>query len=575
MKLIETLKRYCLFCKQPTFDKANLSHERYFYLQRSLIIIMFLITIVPVLITSGMSYYHYNVLLSNRAQQNMYWQSVSVRYSVEVLLENIKNSLFISVNSYPVSVLASQKELENIFLKLKDKHDGIVDMSLIGPDGIQVAYAGPYDLQGKNYKNSEWYNNTLEQMVYVSEILHGYRDKPHFVIAVCKKDEGKLANWVIRASIDSATMNSFFNSLGGSPIDDVFLVNKHGVLQTSSRYNGNIGDKVAFDLPVSIEDLQVTNEERGAADILRAVTPVQGTPWMLALEQKNYGEHENWHYFKNQLVIIIILTLSLAAITILSITPVITEKIRDADVSRESFICEQEHTNKLASIGRLAAGVAHEINNPLAIINEKAGLIKDFMQLSDDFSYRDKCLNQIVALEKAVERAKTITHRLLGFARRTDVNYTLLPINEVVEEVIEFLTKEAMHRNISIMLKLDEDLPLIRSDRGQLEQILLNITNNAIDAIDKNGTITISSQRFTADRIRLDIKDDGPGMPAEILKNIFEPFFSTKLGEGQHGTGLGLAITYGLVKKLGGEIYVESSPGAGAAFTLIFPMRGV
>ena len=207
----------------------------------------------------------------------------------------------------------------------------------------------------------------------------------------------------------------------------------------------------------------------------------------------------------------------------------------------------------------------------LAIINEKAGLLKDILKLSQEFPHHDKFVAQLTALEKAVERARAITHRLLGFARRMDVSLKSVQLNEVIREVLGFLEKEALYRNIKLDLHLLRDLPPIKSDPGQLQQVLLNIINNAIDAIDKDGNIRITSQQLTADRVQVDIKDDGPGMPQQILPNIFEPFFSTKLGEG-HGTGLGLSITYGLVKKLGGEIYVESDEGLGTTFSLVFPI---
>jgi two-component system NtrC family sensor kinase len=249
--------------------------------------------------------------------------------------------------------------------------------------------------------------------------------------------------------------------------------------------------------------------------------------------------------------------------------------IRRTEETREAVLAESEHANKLASIGRLAAGIAHEINNPLAIINEKAGLMKDILKVTDDYKYRDKFYMNIDSIENAVKRSKAITHRLLGFARRMDVKHEPVQVNTVITEVIDFLSREAAYNAIRIEQDLQPGLPRILSDHGQMQQIFLNIVNNAIDAVDKGGLIQITSRQTADKAVQVDIQDNGPGMPPEILKKVFEPFFTTKKHTEKQGTGLGLSITYGLVKKLGAEIAVSSEVGTGTTFTIIFPEKKV
>jgi signal transduction histidine kinase len=146
-----------------------------------------------------------------------------------------------------------------------------------------------------------------------------------------------------------------------------------------------------------------------------------------------------------------------------------------------------------------------------------------------------------------------------------------IALSEVVDEVLGFLGKEADHRNVTIVRDFAQDLSTIICDRGQLQQILLNIINNAFSAVSDGGRIEINVRRTKPGEQAVGIRDDGPGIAAENLPHIFEPFFSTK---GQFGTGLGLSITYGLVQKLGGRIEVESAPGAGACFTVFLPEQG-
>jgi two-component system NtrC family sensor kinase len=231
-----------------------------------------------------------------------------------------------------------------------------------------------------------------------------------------------------------------------------------------------------------------------------------------------------------------------------------------------------QESSKLASIGRLAAGVAHEVNNPLAIINEKAGLIKDLAEFTPDFPQKDRLVPLTGAILQSVDRCRTITQRLLGFARRMDVSVQMLSLNEVIEEVLGFLEKEALHRNIDLQLNLVQDLPRIASDRGQLQQVFLNILNNAFDAVQDGGRVAITSFEVDVDTVGVTIQDNGQGMSQETMAHIFEPFFTTKKG---YGTGLGMSITYGIVKKLGGDIKIKSQLGAGTTFTVFLPKKAL
>jgi two-component system NtrC family sensor kinase len=151
-----------------------------------------------------------------------------------------------------------------------------------------------------------------------------------------------------------------------------------------------------------------------------------------------------------------------------------------------------------------------------------------------------------------------------------DVEIEALDLNEVVLEVFGFLEKEAFHRSIEVRLELDDNLPQILSDHGQLQQVFLNILNNAFSAVDDGGLVAIRTWEVDADTVGVSIRDDGVGMGEETKQHIFEPFFSMRKG---YGTGLGLSITYGIVKKLGGNIEVQSREGEGSTFTVHLPKR--
>jgi two-component system NtrC family sensor kinase len=247
------------------------------------------------------------------------------------------------------------------------------------------------------------------------------------------------------------------------------------------------------------------------------------------------------------------------------------EQLKKAEIEKDAVLQTAEHTNRLASIGRLAAGVAHEINNPLAIINENAGLMSDLTEMSDDFPYKEKYVELLRSIHSSIKRCRAITHRLLGFARQMDVTPEVIDINALVREVLGFLESEAVKRNININMDLKEDLPTIESDRGQLQQIFLNIINNAMDAVDNEGEINITTWHKNDESVGVKISDNGCGIPQDKLERIFEPFFTTK-GRGK-GTGLGLSITYGIINKLGGKISVKSQVNKGTEFTIELPRK--
>ncbi len=275
-----------------------------------------------------------------------------------------------------------------------------------------------------------------------------------------------------------------------------------------------------------------------------------------------------------QQITIFIFCALVAVLVVFQLSEAITGHLREAGLKREQFLARAEQPNKLASIGRLAAGVAHEINNPLAIINQQAGLIQDIHEMSPDFPHKDMVEESLAGIQNSVQRCKIITHRLLGFAHQTKVKMEEVDINALLHEAVDFLAEEASYNRIAMEFILDEDIQRPWSDHGELLQIFLNIIGNAIDALAErggDGRITLSSQQVAPEIVRICIADNGPGMTAEVQQHIFDPFFTTK--ETGRGTGLGLSIVYGLIRNLGGTVNVVSVKGKGTEFELDLPVH--
>ena len=236
---------------------------------------------------------------------------------------------------------------------------------------------------------------------------------------------------------------------------------------------------------------------------------------------------------------------------------------------------QMAHVEKMASIGSLAAGITHDINNPLQMILSHVGWMHELLGDEDPAQVKnlEEYKNACIGIRHHVNRASKITHRLLGFARKTDGEQTSVQINELLEETRSFLEKKALYNNIEFALQLDPGLPATMTEGNQLQQVVLNLMDNALDAVAQNGRVCISTGHDDR-QIHIDIIDSGPGIPAHLLTTIWNPFFTTKK-QGE-GTGLGLAISRSIIQSLGGTLTAQNrSDGTGAIFTVKIPINPV
>jgi signal transduction histidine kinase len=322
-------------------------------------------------------------------------------------------------------------------------------------------------------------------------------------------------------------------------------------------------------LPYSTQVNLIEIKDEGGKPLMVSYVQIERSPFTLVLLSPRGTLQAGWVSLRRELLGFLAISIVLILAVVLGGSTYMVNRAREADLKRAALYHKMEYTNKLAAIGRLGAGVAHEINNPLSIITEKGGLLKDLLTMSDELPPREKLVALVQSVLKAADRCGGITHRLLGFAKHMDVERESINLDALLHEVLGFLEKEASYRNLRVDFNHPQEPPTIVSDRGQLQQIFLNIINNAFAAVEDGGHIEIGIERVGADAVAVTIADDGVGIPADQLTHIFDPFFTTKKGG---GTGLGLSITYGIVQKLGGQIGVESTVGEGTCFTITLPI---
>jgi len=498
----------------------------------------------------------------------------NARRAVTFFFEERVNALRFVGKEIGYDRLIRSQELAAVLQNLKLGYGGVTDLSVIDDTGMQVAYAGPFDLEGKNYCQQSWFTESLARDLYISDVFYGFRGIPHVVIAakLLRPDD---SFYILRTTLNVESINKVISSYSAGQHIDIFLTNREGIIQTPTLSHGKILTKMPLSVPEYSSHTKVNIRilpDEGTVLVGHAfiTTSHIDTPFILMVIKQKAGMMKVWGTMRSQIDWIVGVSVAIVFIVITIASTFIINKLYRADKLKAETMLGMEQSNQLATFGRMAAGVAHEINNPLALINATAGYIDDLIVFDEKYKDDDELKEYVDSILDAVDRCGTITGQLLGFVRRFDVRVQDINLKEMVCDVLNFHTKEAEYRNIKVNVDIPEDLPILRTDRGKLQQILINLINNAFQALSDGCKLDIRAALKQEDLVSISIADNGCGISEENLKHIFEPFFTTK--QGSQGTGLGLAIIHGIVTKLHGTISVESKENKGTCFTVTLPL---
>jgi signal transduction histidine kinase len=528
------------------------------------------VSLLPLIIITTVAY-----TLTQRAAEAELVASTSrlvsnTRRTIAAFLAERQEALKFIIADNSLEALKTPQRLNELLKNLQTAFGGFVDIGIIDAAGKQIAYAGPYELLGKDYSEDQCFTATLSGGSCISHMVMGFRRQPHLVITV-KRNFSATSTAVLRSSIDTERFHELLKRFDIGTHGDVFIINRQGELQTPSRLYGELFTFIPLQVPPYSEHTQVYQTVSKGASLIVGYAFIPDTEFILMIVKDKNERMRPWLDTRIELIGFLLISVLAVLGVILGVSTFLVHNMFLADQKRLAALHHAEYMNKLASIGRMAASVAHEINNPLAVINEKAGLIKDWFTFTQKYAEDSRVLLPIDAILYAVKRAGKITKRMLTFARNLASSVEEIRIDDIIREVLHFLGKEAEYRNISIRTVFPEDLPVIQSDRGKLEQIFINIINNAYAAMKEGGHLDIIVSGSGSSGITVSIADDGCGIPADDIERIFEPFFSTKTGES--GTGLGLSITYNLVHEIGGNIKVQSQVGKGTCFIIQLPLQ--
>ncbi len=555
------------FNERSSVGVQTFGQEHYNELRRRHIVRLVITYLVPLLLVIVYFQVRHNSLVDQSRRLHLSAIAENQANTLDLFLTERRVNLDNLIDHPKFRIPPTSNQMHEHLAELRASSGTFVDLGFFDSSGIQTAYAGPYpSLEQQDYRDEDWYrtlSNTEHDFVF-TDIYLGFRQRPHFTLAVSREIDGRFV--VLRATLDPERMYDYIRSRQSAADAATVIVNHEGYYQLVTEPIGSPLELSPF-IPPQEPATGSAMASIDGDDITYAYHWLTTADW--ALVARSVGDRGEL-FWGHQWRILLgsILLVGLTLVVILNRAKRLTEGQRESDETRAQL----EHASKLASVGELAAGIAHEINNPLAVISEESGLIMDYMspEFNKDIS-REELLERLKAIQHSAFRCRDITRKLLNFVRRSELKLSEHDIHPVIDSVVDgLLGPEIEVSNVEVVREYDRSLPTLVTDSNQLQQVILNMLNNAFDAIgDGPGRVTIETS-MDEGQVRIDITDTGHGMTQEQLERVFMPFFTTK--EVGKGTGLGLSVSYGIIKSLGGMIEVSSRVNEGSTFTIFLPM---
>ena len=567
--------------KIGNFSHPFMQGDTYKLLGRSfvsnIVLIVAVVSFIPMLLSSGLILDQFSSSHEDKLYAHLTEMVHRHKQDIDKFLNDRINNIQFLSNSCSIENLADESFLQKSLYQLQQVYGNVFeDLGMVNEKGVQEFYAGRLKLEKADYSKSEWFAQAIDNQYFISDVFLGLRSSPHFILSVKNTYKNKV--YLLKATINFEAFNLLAENLRFGRTGFAYILNKNGDFQTKPHYDmlptkktyqdflaG--GKKVKHGVLIgTFVDPYERNEIIYTADLLK------NDEWILVFQQdKSEAFGELIHAQITAGVVIFFGALVIVIANIILIHKVLN-RIAEADREKEMMNRQVIEAGKLASVGELAAGIAHEVNNPVAIMVQEAGWIEDLLEEEEfkDTKNLEEFKRALKQVDIQGQRCKDITHKLLSFARKTSPDVEKIQINEMIKEVVA-ITDIAAYTKIVINTHLDYNLPVIYGSQTEIQQVFLNLINNALHALEKDGgTINITS-RHEDQHVLIVVADDGPGIPEANLDRIFDPFYTTKpVGK---GSGLGLSICFGIIKKMGGEIDVHSIVEAGTSFEIRLPIN--
>jgi two-component system NtrC family sensor kinase len=543
---------------------------------RNIIMIILVVSLTPMFLVSGIILYQFQNSYREKIFDHLGELVENHKQNIDSFLTEKLNDIKFLARTFSFEELSDESFLEDRLNTLQREFGPVfVDLGVVNERGIQVAYSGPFRLGRALYSDAEWFKKALQREYFISDVFLGLRGLPHFIVAV--RENWKGERWILRSTIDFVAFNTLVENIRIGQTGFAYIVNREGEFQTkplidSTKCLSVFQDFLAAGKTSGQKMTMIRKCDETGRESLFVADFLKNGDWLLVYQQDAADAFADLKRAIRTTILINVLG-GLAILTMaFFLSKRVVRRITNADQEKQIVDEQIVETGKLASIGELAAGIAHEINNPVAIMVEEAGWIGDLLQ-EEEFKKSenlDEFKRALAQINTQGKRCKEITSKLLTFARKTDSRITEVHINELLEEMVSLSSQRAKYGNVSVTTDFEEGIPPIRVSQSELQQVFLNLINNSLDAMEKRGGVISIRTRRHEDEIIVEVTDNGPGIPKANLSRIFDPFFTTKpVGK---GTGLGLSICYGIINKMGGEIEVQSVVDVETTFRVRIPL---
>ena len=540
-------------------------------LERRLRVGLLIAFFIPLLALSAYFHFQFNSTMKSIGKQRLAAITESQRNTIDLFLQERVANIITLFHHSEFTLSPKPFQMMSLYQNMKQASDEFIDLGFLDGDGVQIGYSGPYpNLQHKEYGGEIWYGHLMTPNVhhYISDIYLGFRNKLHFTIAVKQIINGKP--YVFKATLDPDKLHLYLKMISQGKGFQSSIVNTSGEFQVVDPSQGRLMDKSAYIPPQNVISEAYESKEQNR-DVLIAHAWLKEARWALMVTEPLETTYAQFYLTRRIMWVSSAFIVAAAIVIIWLTTRSLIGKLRETENQRKETQHQFLHASKLASIGELATGVAHEINNPLAIIMSTTEVLGDMFNPEFNLDHSPEAVRaELNVIKNAVLRAKSITSQLLSYGRKQMPQLTLVKVNEILDDVLGgFKAREFSLAQISVEKEFEPDLPAIMIDADKVRQVFLNLINNAGDAIKGPGQIIVTT-KLVDNHVVVSVTDTGTGMEAEQMKKIFDPFYTTK--EVGKGTGLGLSLAFSIIQSMGGVINVQSMPGAGSTFTVQFPL---
>jgi two-component system NtrC family sensor kinase len=520
--------------------------------------------LIPLVILTAMGLGVLSRATDARARDAMTALVLGKRSTVELLLDEKLGQLRVIAASGPVARLADVGLLRTL-LQGMQRNGGIIDLGLIDEQGQQLAYAGPYRLAHRDYRDAAWFRKVMREGSCQSDVFLGYRNVPHMVVATKIRDRGR--DYVLRATVDIDLLGTLLRHDGAESAVELFILNRAGEYQTRNSLEAPVMAKAAVGGVSPHPGVRlVLTEQHGRLHYL-ATTWLRGESWVLVARR---AVDSPWALFHSEPGILWVFALLLVAVPVAGIlmARLRAQQLRELEAHHATQLEVAAQGDKMGTLCRMAASVAHELRGPLAAIGEELGQLGALLD-DNAIAAPEDVKRRLATIGTQVERSRRVTNGLVAFSRRLGPDKELVDVEAALDEALGLLESGGTP-SVRLVRHYAPEVPPIHSNLAQTQQVFLTLINSALDAVGDQGEVHLHVEGSGLG-VSVRIHDDGPAIPAERLRHLFEPFFLTEEGESRRSWGLGLASCRDVMRSLGGRMDVTSAPGHGTTCSLWFP----